>query len=802
MIKCTRCGCYQNEYGINCISYSGNSNADLYFLGEMAGRNEAQASRIKPTHFVGKAGNILNYLLDLAGINRADVAIANSLRCYKANNGKPTGKELEACFIHTYNEIKKIKPKLVVLLGEHALRLALGVESISAYRGKILWSEKLQCNVMPTFHPMAAGYDYARRELVESDFKQLKQAVNLPEKKLKLYDYIFFESKDDHRIELALDEINEAKAIAFDIEAYGGDPFKDRLRLLQIGIGKGPVYVFDASIVNYLKSFFKNIFSTKPVIGQTFEFDCKWLYVNTGIYIKNWYFDTCLAEFMLTGMKDNDLTSLVAKYADESLGYDTYVKSLGGAHKVKNVHDLLQYAACDVGVLFKIMRKQIRLLVQEKMWWYFTNIMMPCNNVLTQMSLRGVLYDKDRLLEVDKVYEIKSKKLLEQAVQVDGIDEAERFFGQKFNPKSPAHIKYLLLHYYALPVLKQTKKKNPSIGKDEMKKYATAPYNNEYCTIMEEYRGIEAMRGNFLSGVLPKLHNSTAHTTYSLHSVATSRPNSKNPNILNLPAKSADKDIKSCIISRPGYTFLYMDFSQIEIRVASIIFYDKNLIAACNTKGEDFHSNIASKIYNIPLDKFIAGKKAGNNAILDKRKAAKNVSFGILYQMSPIALAYRIGVSEDKAEVFIKDYFSQFPGVEKGIEDTKKFFIDNGYVSSYFGFKRFWPSHTEEDHAYIREAVNMPIQSTAWQLVQLAMIKLAKEFGEFEESVNSNGLVMQVYDAIVCEVLDEYVPYWAEKMTKIATTINKPFPKLNEVILKVDLESGKNLRDLSRLELI
>jgi DNA polymerase-1 len=240
--------------------------------------------------------------------------------------------------------------------------------------------------------------------------------------------------------------------------------------------------------------------------------------------------------------------------------------------------------------------------------------------------------------------------------------------------------------------------------------------------------------------------------------------------------------------------------SQIEVRMASVIFDEPELIKLCNEVGKDFHSMIASKIYNIPYDEFYKKYKAGDAPITDLRTAAKNVTFGILYQMTAMALAYRLGIPEDKAQRFIDDYFQGFPSLYKNIEKLKAFVVEYGFVRNYFGFTRRWEQHSEEDHDVLREAVNFPIQSVAWNLVQMSLIKIDEALGRLKESISKDGLVLQVYDAICAEVRDEYVDSVAELMYTIMTTINKPFPGLNRVNLLADFQTGKSLKILQKYE--
>jgi len=351
-------------------------------------------------------------------------------------------------------------------------------------------------------------------------------------------------------------------------------------------------------------------------------------------------------------------------------------------------------------------------------------------------------------------------------------------------------VKWLLLEYFKLPVIKTTKKETPSIGKGEMKRYAEQ-FKNPYCLVMEKYRSLQNIRDNFLSGIAPKLDNGIAHTKYSLHATTTGRPNSKDPNLLNIPRL---KEIKKCIIARPGYKFIQADLSQIEVRVAAVIYYDQNLIDICNTEGKDFHCLIASKANNISYDKFYTEYIAGNKKFKEMRQAAKGLTFGVLYQEGSQKLAYELNISEEKAEKFIEDYFKGFPDLKDNIEKQKQFVIENGYVSTYFNFRRYFKYHGKEDHETLRQAVNTPIQGTAWNILQLILIEIDKLL----EQLNFRSrLVAQVYDSVVVESPDEEIAEVVHLIKNIVRNVNKPYEKLNHVMLDTDIEVGKDLGNLS-----
>lgn len=794
MIKvCRRCRWHENDY-VNCTGFFGNPNADIVFGGEAFGKTEA----LEEEAFVGDAGSILDELLQYIHLPRENVAIMNAMRCYLPHNPTPTHTDMDACFFYSYRDLKKIKPKLFVAMGASAVYQYLGKTEVEPHRGKLFWSDKIKCKVLVTYHPAACLYDKEKWPKLLEDFKKIIPALDAEPNSIKLYPYVHVKSVE--QLAEIIPQVFD-KPINIDGEFTGLNPINDKIKQFQFSVGEEKTYIIEHDVLyeDGCISLLRQLMDCNPIRGQDFPIDAKFLFFQLRLFPKYWDFDTCLAEYILTGMKENDLTYLTGKYDSEAYGYDDKVKEIGGAHKLPMGEELQQYGANDVGVMWPVWRNQFKQLIKNDQIWLFENITMPCSKVLTKMSIRGIAYDIDQLQKVDRIYEDKAKKVLKDAEEFDSVKACEKHFNRKFNPRSSDMIKWLMLDYYKLPILKETKKDNPSIGKDEMKKYAEE-HDNEYGKKMELYRSYQNIRDNFLSGVLPKLHNNVAHTTYSLHATTTGRPNSKNPNLLNIPAK--DEEIKRIFIARPGYKFLYSDLSQIEVRVASVIYYDENLIEMCNTKGKDFHCMTTEKVFKIPYDeikeKYDAYEEGDhseeNTRIMLLRKAAKNITFGILYGMGADSLSYRIGVSVSKAEKFIHDYFEGFPGLRDGIEKTKQFVIDNGYADTYFKFRRRWKYHNPEDHNSIREGVNHRVQGTAWNLMQLDLIEVDKYLEDFK-----SDLIMQIYDALVVEAKEEEIDIIAPKIKKIMETINKPYDVLNEVQLRADVQVGPNLADLVKL---
>jgi len=782
--KCTRCRWYKNKY-VNCTSFFGNPNADIIFCGEAFGKNEALAGEA----FVGKAGNVFDDLLRYAGLNREDVAIMNAMRCYLEGNPTPTKSELDNCFIYSYNDIQNIDPKLVIAMGGSALYQMTGKEGVEKYRGRMLWSDKIQRKVFVTNHPAATIYDRTKLKDLKKDFKKIPKLMYEEVQDIKHYSYKYAEDENTAiKLLSELDIIDNE--LYFDIETTGLSPYYNDITLLQLGNKNSEVVIIDGKVLDSVNGTLAEMFDKYDVIGQDYSFDSKFLSTKLSILPKNWKHDTCLAEFLLTGMKDNDLTYLTYKYVPESFGYDDDVIKAGGAHKVKSKEKLLQYACDDVGVLPKIKAKQYEELLKKEQLWFFENIMMPCNKVLTKMVIRGIKYDIDELNIIDSVYADKAQKLMDAALQLDGIKEYERKFKKRFNPRSYDMVRWLLLDYYQLPVIKKTKvKKQPSLGKNEMKKYSEE-FNNEYCKIMEKYRSLQNIRSNFLSGVKDKLVDGVAHTTYSLHAAATGRPNSKDPNCLNIPP-----NIRSIIVPRKGHMLLHADLSQIEVRIAAVIYDDSDLLKITNDVNADFHSMIAAKAFGFDYNTFLKRVESGDKKAKEIRRVAKTISFGVLYQETAWGLAYSLGISEEEAQRFIDEYFAAFPRLASNIEKTKQHVIKYGYVRNPFGFIRRWKFHSKDDTNVIREATNQPIQSSAWNLMQLILIQV----DEYLEDKRSK-LIMQTYDDLVIEAYKTEIEEIAYKVKDIIENINKPFVDsgLNRVKILADIELGVNLNELRK----
>jgi DNA polymerase-1 len=791
--KCLRCRWGNNNY-VNCIPYFGSSTTGIVLMGEAFGTKECEhyveTGIAEP--FIGSAGKNLDKLLAIAGLRRENCILMNAIRCWQPNNPLPTKKELDACFIFSLLELKKIKPKLVIALGASALYQCLGYEKVEKLHGCVYFSDKIGFNVAVTFHPAAALYDRSKWKLLEEDFYMIRSEIDATTS-TKRATYTLVQDPEQFRklVPKLLD-----KELAIDVEATDLDAYSNRLTLLQIGLAEEEIYLIDPKIFSDIMPDLREVLSRAKLIGQAFAFDVKQFLQHFGVFPESWLFDTCLAEYTLSGVKDNDLTTLTALYAPEYFGYDAEVNRLGGAHNVKDFKQLCEYGANDTAVLFPIRRKQYKQMVKRNVLNLYESIILPANKILTKMSVRGVEYDIPYLMNIDSKWKGEGEKALNEVRELESVKKCEEHFNQSFNPRSYEMVKWLLIDYYRLPVLKETKKGNASIGKEEMKRY-TEDFDNEYCLAMEKYRSIQNVRDNFLSGALPKLVDGVAHTTYSLHATSSGRPNSRDPNLLNIPR---NKEIKRCIKARDGYLFVASDEGQLEVRLSAVIYNEPRLIDICNDLEKDIHSNITATAFNYKYEEVYENYKKGDTFFTELRVKGKGVQFGTIYQIGARKLAYQLKISEEDAANFISEYYERFPDLRKNIDRTIDEIMRQRYVDNYFLFRRSWPNVDMKDDGAVqkmqREGINHKIQSLGWNFLELAMIQIDEQFRHFNLDAH---LVMQVYDSVIVEVKKEQVNDAAKIVKEIMENVNQPYENVNRVRFKSDVECGINLADTEKI---
>ncbi|MEI7513618.1 MAG: DNA polymerase I, partial [bacterium] len=392
----------------------------------------------------------------------------------------------------------------------------------------------------------------------------------------------------------------------------------------------------------------------------------------------------------------------------------------------------------------------------------FTELMdkieMPLIPVLASMEMNGFKIDIKLLMELSKKF---GYRLAEIQKKIYRISKNE------FNISSPSQLQKVFFHELKLQdkIEKNTLKKLPSggysTGAEELEKLrGTSPI----VELVIEFRELSKLKNTYIDA-LPELINiktGRIHTSFNQAITATGRLSSSNPNLQNIPIRSAvGQDIRKAFIADRGFSILSADYSQIELRVIAHIAKDEAMIKAF-ISGCDIHTSTASKVYRVKE----------NMVTPEMRRNAKVVNFGVVYGVSPHGLARQTELDYGQAKEFIDKYFLAHPGIKKYMQQAVIDAREAGYAETIFGRRRYLPELNATNHilrgSAERMAMNMPIQGTAADLMKLAMINIYQELQKLSPKTK---MLLQVHDELVLEVPDTEVnvvsAFIKEKMEKV-----------------------------------
>ncbi|HOV14194.1 MAG TPA: DNA polymerase I [Spirochaetota bacterium] len=604
---------------------------------------------------------------------------------------------------------------------------------------------------------------------------------------IKLLDYIVI--KDTNELRKYIEKIINFGAFSFDLETTGFDFFNDSIISISIATSyfcfvipinisifqqKELDITIDTNFIEEIKKILKTIFEDENItkIGANIKFDIKFM-KSFGIETNGELFDTMLAEYCLDsshnilGLKD-----LSEKYLNHKMTkYSELVDKKSSLQEIP-INELIRYSGMDSDITYKLYELfKKKLKENKKIEELFYYIEMPLVKILTEMEYNGVNIDKNYLLSLSSELENELNIINEKL---------QGFVKIPFNPNSPKQVGEVLFTELNLPVIKKTKT-GPSTDVDVLKKLA---YIHPFASALLEYRTLSKIKSTY-SDALPQIINSKTgkiHTTYMQTGTQTGRLSSKDPNLQNIPIKSeVGRKIRRAFIPTGNNLILSADYSQIELFLLAEFSEDKNLFDAFNN-DEDIHFKTASLIF---------GKKVVE-VTKDERKIGKTVNFGVLYGQGAFALAEDLNIPRSEAANFIEKYFTSYSGVANYIHKIKELCKQTGYSTTYWGRKRSIPEINDKNKMMQangeRMALNTTIQGTAADLIKIAMIKITRKFNE--EKIKS-GLIMQVHDELIFDVIPE-------EKDKIIDIIKDGMENGFEfkLKLKTSVETGKNWGDL------
>jgi DNA polymerase-1 len=512
----------------------------------------------------------------------------------------------------------------------------------------------------------------------------------------------------------------------------------------------------------------KNVFNAKAqIVGLN----------RLGIKLTPINFDLLLASYLLnTNDNSNDLGQVAHEHDYDDVLTDEEVYGKGVKRAVpEDDQAFFTHLANKARAIEQLRKALFAKLDDNKQTPLYTDIELPLTRVLAQMEITGVHVDAQTLKEM-------GSKLTERLAEIESQIYQEA--GEEFNINSTKQLGHILFEKLKLPVIKKTKT-GYSTAVDVLEKLA------DRSPIVEqilEYRQIAKLQSTYITGLLKVIHSSDQkiHTRYLQTLTQTGRLSSVDPNLQNIPVRLPEgRQIRRAFVpSHEGWQIFSSDYSQVELRVLAHITGDRNLQEDFKN-GEDIHASTARRIFHLGPDEEIDR---------NMRRRAKAVNFGIVYGISDYGLAQRIHVSRAEAHEFIQNYFHEFPGVKKYINDTIEFARENGYVETITHRRRYLPdihakSFSRRSFAE-RTAMNTPIQGSAADIIKIAMIRM-------QDELTKQGLkakmLLQIHDELVFEAPKEEIP----TLLKLVPAVMDSAVKLN-VPLKVDSKFGDTWYDLKK----
>ncbi|HYN60520.1 MAG TPA: DNA polymerase I, partial [Rubrivivax sp.] len=471
-------------------------------------------------------------------------------------------------------------------------------------------------------------------------------------------------------------------------------------------------------------------------VGQNIKYDLH-VFANHGVEVKGYRHDTLLQSYVLEAHKPHALESLAERHLGrEGLSYEALCGK--GANQISfsqvDIDKAAQYSGEDSEMTLQVHQALWpQIEAEAKLRFVYEQIEMPTSQVLLRIERTGVLIDTQQLA-------LQSKDLGERLVALES--QAYALAGQPFNLGSPKQIGEILFGKLGLPVVKKTASGAPSTDEEVLEKLAE---DHPLPKRMLEHRSLAKLKGTY-TDKLPLMvnpHTGRVHTNYAQAVAITGRLASNDPNLQNIPIRTAEgRRVREAFIAPPGTLLMSADYSQIELRIMAHISADPSLLRAF-AEGMDVHRATASEVFAVPV----------NEVSSEQRRYAKTINFGLIYGMGAFGLASALGIEQKAARDYIERYFARFAGVKRYMDETRVRAKELGYVETVFG-RRLWLPQINAGSGPLRtgaerQAINAPMQGTAADLIKLAMIAVQKAL---DREQRATRMVMQVHDELVFEV--------------------------------------------------
>jgi DNA polymerase-1 len=575
-----------------------------------------------------------------------------------------------------------------------------------------------------------------------------------------------------------LAKLSSADLVCFDTETTSLDPMLAKLVGMSFSVEAGSAaylpLMHDYFDAPQQLNFNETLARVKPIlenpaikkVGQNLKYD-QHVLANHGIQLNGIAHDTLLQSYVFESHKSHGMDAL----SERHLGINTitFEEVAGkGAKQVSfnqvTVEVAAEYAAEDADITLQLHQAMYpQIAADAKLEYIYSQIEMPVSDILFTIERNGVLIDANMLNAQSNEIGMKLVALENQAYELAG---------QPFNLSSPKQLQEILFGKLGIKPLKKTPSGTPSTDEDVLQELAL---DYPLPKVLLEYRGLAKLKSTY-TDKLPRMINPSTgrvHTSYNQAVAITGRLASSDPNLQNIPVRSAEgRRIREAFIAPKGSVIVSADYSQIELRIMAHLSQDKGMLDAF-ANNEDIHRATAAEIFGVERQ----------NVDNEQRRYAKVINFGLIYGMSAFGLAQNLNIERSAAQSYIERYFARYPGVREYMQNTREIAKQQGYVETYFG-RRLWvpeinsPNGTRRAGAE-RAAINAPMQGTAADLIKLAMIAVDKWIKD--EKLQSK-LIMQVHDELVLEVPESELELIKQRLPELMQHVAKlDVPLLAEV---------------------
>ncbi len=575
---------------------------------------------------------------------------------------------------------------------------------------------------------------------------------------------------DTARLQVWLDKLSQAKLFAFDTETTGIDAQQAQLVGLSFAVKPDeaayiplthsymgvPEQLDRDTVLLALKPLLED--PTRLKVGQHAKFDMNILAncaiggdPTQGIEVKGIAFDTMLESYVLDSTATrHDMDSLALKYLGHTTTSFQDIAGKGAKQLTFDQISLEQagpYAAEDADVTLRLhLALQEKLAAIPSLYKVLEEIEMPLVPVLARIERQGALVDAHLL-------GIQSVELGEKMVALER--EAFAIAGEEFNLSSPKQLGVILYEKLGLPVLSKTAKGQASTAEAVLAELAEQDF--PLPKVLMQYRSMSKLKSTYTDRLPEQINPRTGriHTSYHQAVAATGRLSSSDPNLQNIPIRTAEgRRIRQAFVAPKGYKLLAADYSQIELRIMAHLAKDEGLLHAFRN-NLDVHRATAAEVFGVDLDAVTT----------DQRRSAKAINFGLIYGMSAFGLAKQIGVDRKQSQAYIDRYFARYPGVLEYMERTRAQAAEQGFVETIFGRRLYLPEINAKNPALRkgaeRTAINAPMQGTAADIIKKAMVAV-------DRWLTTSGLdatvILQVHDELVLEVREDLVEQVSEQI--------------------------------------